>query len=395
MKLVKFLFLGIGVVFCLNLVLLSLSFHTNPTSLPRVNYFIAANYFNSEESLLYSLPQIEKLINYLYHDDNVFVSFFENGSQDTTKQLLADFQNRLRVPNSIVTCNLNATNNWGKDSILKETIAKKITIKNSAYRYRKMAQLRNIALEPLFTHKFKNQAPVKVVFLNDIFFKAEEILSLINTKNGDYDMVCPLDYFYLFYDVLATRDIEGYWFSGYYPYTRHKESQEALKKEEPFQVYSCWNGVAVMDAKPFTNHGVRFRGRNYQSTCECTQSECLLIAKDFREVGFNKIYINPSVKVSYEWKYYKLHNIPILSQLVNWWQSNWFELEKGRNQKGVGCSMPPYWEPESPSYYMNSTCSVPFNEKFPLRPWSSEDCDREQNYEVRAFERIKEVCDLY
>ena len=36
------------------------------------------------------------------------------------------------------------------------------------------------------------------------------------------------------------------------------------------------------------------------------ESECFLICKDYWEKGFNKIFINPNVKVAYEyWDYYR------------------------------------------------------------------------------------------
>lgn len=103
-----------------------------------------------------------------------------------------------------------------------------------------MAAIRNIALQPIYSHAFEHSDwPTKIVFLNDIYFTADDILKLIHARNGDFDVVCPLDFYGEFYDILVTRDIEGYWLSGKYPFTRHYSSQKALKNGDLFQVYSC------------------------------------------------------------------------------------------------------------------------------------------------------------
>ena len=275
------------------------------------NYFIAANYYNSEKSLSYSLPELKKLISYLNTGENVYMSVYENGSNDNTKGLLKDFEKDLEIPHKFVTCGSSGYGNWTVEKILGEKHINKLYKLKPYFRYQRMAAIRNRALEPLYTKPFSNGFPIKVIFLNDIYFHAEDLLKLVHTNNGDFDIACGLDFYYQFYDVLVTRDIEGYWFSGYYPFTRHPESQLALKENKPFRVMSCWNGVIVLDAKGFLDHGIAFRGRknNGESECECQQSECLLVCSDFFKAGMQKIFINPEVRVSYEWKYFMMHNL--------------------------------------------------------------------------------------
>jgi len=73
---------------------------------------------------------------------------------------------------------------------------------------------------------------------------------------------------------------------------------KAFKRLEPFQVYSSWNGLAVLDPKPFLPpYNIRFR-RGKQG--ECAASECSLIAADFWKVGFGRVQVIPSVQVSFQ-----------------------------------------------------------------------------------------------
>jgi hypothetical protein len=87
----------------------------------------------------------------------------------------------------------------------------------------------------------------------------------------------------------------------------------------PTPVYSCWNGVIVLNARPFlpaetleptTNtytppadkqaggHAVHFRnGRTSEG--ECAASECKLVARDFWGVGQKKWVLVPRVAVTY------------------------------------------------------------------------------------------------
>lgn len=54
-----------------------------------------------------------------------------------------------------------------------------------------------------------------------------------------------------------------------------------------------------MNPLPFRD--VSFRFRNYKGIIE---SECFMICQDYWKAGFNKILVNPNVKVAYEYWYY-------------------------------------------------------------------------------------------
>ena len=385
---IVYLLLGlISLLIILNYIFVS-NLSTPPVFTQDFNYFIAANYYNSEESLTYSLPELSKIINHLNRGDNLYLSIFENGSNDNTKHLLRSFQQSLSVPSRFQLCESAGYGNWTSEKLLGEQHINKLYKAKPLFRYQRMAALRNAALEPLFLHPFRNSLPTKILFLNDIFYQAADILALLHTNNGDYDAACGLDFHYQFYDILVTRDIEGYWFSGYYPFTRHRKSQAAVRNGEPFRVMSCWNGAIAINAEGIIANNIKFRGRRYDGgrECECSQSECVFLCVDLVKAGLGNIFINPRVRVAYEWKYFMMHTIPGVREVVNFVQSFFFEfgegsvynrdyrddedgegegevdmeveVEGGGSLARIGCHMPPYWEPDIPREYMYLNSSV-------------------------------------
>jgi alpha-1,3-mannosyltransferase len=79
--------------------------------------------------------------------------------------------------------------------------------------------------------------------------------------------------------------------------SKHQDSRKRWEAGKPFQVWSCWNGLAVLDARPFYE-GVRFR-RSEVDKNECSSSECSLLAKDFWSRGYGRAMVVPSVKIVY------------------------------------------------------------------------------------------------
>jgi len=72
----------------------------------------------------------------------------------------------------------------------------------------------------------------------------------------------------------------------------------AFKALQPFQVYSSWNALAVLDPRPFLPpHNLRFR-RGKAEEGECSGSECSLICQDYWSEGFGRVLVVPSVQVS-------------------------------------------------------------------------------------------------
>lgn len=123
------------------------------------------------------------------------------------------------------------------------------------------------------------------------------------------------------------RDIKGLSFSSWYPYVREPETQSLLRQEQPFPVYSCWNGAVTIHADILIANEIMLRAaRAYEdrspnpllsnakirqqlegtstsprlmsySSGGCAASECQLICKDLWSVGASRILMNPQVKV--------------------------------------------------------------------------------------------------
>jgi len=275
---------------------------------PESRVFIAMNQINSGIVLPSLLGELRTVISVLGHE-RVFVSAFASQSQDDTSAQLNEFRrwlDRNRVPNNIVVDGLveghsERPSNWN--------------------RIQWLSAVRNKAIDHLGEASSKiwsSSMPedIQVLFVNDVFVSAGEIFHLLATRGMDYDAVCGLDLHAFFYDNWVTRDRNGYSFSSYYPYVKDVESQESVRRGEPFPVNACWNGIAVLNAKPFLVNNVKFRWEdNFDGHLECAQSECYYVHKDFRDAGYGKIYINPQVRVAYEKRWYDFHHYSLLEPL--------------------------------------------------------------------------------
>ncbi|KAG6016694.1 hypothetical protein E4U54_000617 [Claviceps lovelessii] len=185
-------------------------------------------------------------------------------------------------------------------------------------RVARLAQLRNIALEPLTdfssdkqTHPHPNTT---VVFLNDVSICAEDILELVYQRRAlAADMTCAMDWTYVgndptFYDVWIARNLngdsffeippDGSWNSAWNLFWNAEETQTRFFNKVPFQVFSCWNGASAFTAQPLLDHAMRFRAAN-ETAGECQQGEPQLFCKDLWFNGYRKIAVVPSVNLEY------------------------------------------------------------------------------------------------
>ena len=88
------------------------------------------------------------------------------------------------------------------------------------------------------------------------FSQVDDILNLINTRDGDYAAACSMDYAKppAYYDTFALRDIEGYEaVTSTFPYFRSKISRDAMIAGQPVPVQSCWNGMGMLPFPPLTS----------------------------------------------------------------------------------------------------------------------------------------------
>ena len=144
-------------------------------------FYIASNLFNSERIL----PRYSEALLQFIEDvgpRNVYVSIYENDSQDRTPELLHALDAEL--------------DRRGVRRRIK-TVTKRKGFKNLK-RIRRLAYLRNEAMDPLWVElggRLDGRAFERVVFLNDILFDTETLHTLLGTHGGVFDQACAIDYY--------------------------------------------------------------------------------------------------------------------------------------------------------------------------------------------------------
>ena len=257
---------------------------------------ISMNLKDSASLLSNMLVQIRRL-NHILGYRKIYVSIYESSSTDGTNQMLEIISKSLHVsniPHSIVT----------HGSL----------VRGDRHRIDHLAELRNAALKPLFEKPFD-----RVVFINDVYFCAEDVILL--ALQDDADIACGLDFAKPdeFYDSWVARTMEGMPFRNFPPYIwtgavsinarNFKTYMKGLNNMHVVPIESnssipvgcCWNGLAVMRSEPFYN-GTRFR-RNFPG--ECGSCECSLLCNDFVGKGFNRFVVVTSVRVAYSPEVFK------------------------------------------------------------------------------------------
>ncbi|KAF4968293.1 hypothetical protein FSARC_4238 [Fusarium sarcochroum] len=180
-------------------------------------------------------------------------------------------------------------------------------------RIQKLAQLRNLALTPLYKEQVKVKEDTTVLFINDVSACAEDILELaLQRRSLNADMTCAMDWTYVgpdptFYDIWIARTIagdsffevgaDGNWNSAWNLFWNAPETRDRYSAQRPFQVFSCWNGATAFTAAPLL-HGLRFRDIHGDKE-ECFQGEPQLFCKDMWFRGYRKIAVVPSVNLEY------------------------------------------------------------------------------------------------
>ncbi|KAF7343885.1 Aminotran-5 domain-containing protein [Mycena venus] len=305
-------------------------------------YFIAANLYEYGAHLPVWTSQLSRLIRHL-GADNVFVSIYESNSRDRTKELLRAFEGQLKkagVRNRVVL---------DEDGRRREG-----WVSNGHERVQYMADMRNKALEPL-QEGLGGRRIDKIIFFNDVFFDWKSIIRLLDTKGGDFDLACGLDFDGIgLYDTWVIRDSCGQRTKEIWPYFSFDNvAVDSLRREEPVEVATCWNGVAVFDANWFLPPSPAMppsvppgNPLKFRADTPCPESECFLISYDMHVRTAPKrprIYVNPKVNVAYtphNWLYYgKLKHLSLtrpwrvvwedwIAHRMFWWVSDRFWLKK-------------------------------------------------------------------
>lgn len=122
-----------------------------------------------------------------------------------------------------------------------------------------------------------------------------------------------MDFSNIFYDRWVSIDLDGNSLIEKFPFFLNKEAQDLIINHKPVRVFSCWNGVIVFTASPLKYKRLQFRYKNNNkkskhkiNNCQKVdyESECTYFHIDLFNLGYTKKFINPNVRVTYNYKYF-------------------------------------------------------------------------------------------
>ncbi|KAJ6601178.1 cryptococcal mannosyltransferase 1-domain-containing protein [Mycena vulgaris] len=303
--------------------------------------FIAVMFNNNIEILPYWIKEFTKVIYYL-GTANVFISIVESNSWDGTAEMLDEWKGTL---DGMGVAHLIRTRD--------QTVPRPADMSAGSSRIEFLSATRNLALAPLVEHGGYDI----VLFSNDVLIEAESVVELLKTKDGEWDMVCGLDLArWGLYDAWVVRDRLGRLASSLWPYFLEDAGMQAVMEDEPAPVFTCWNGIVAFRADPILPIPLRTSGRlstsplphplpdthpaypqaasltpaltppigfRHSGERECYSSESFNFPYDLRrQFDMQRIYLNPRVINSYEWKYYVWYKWVTRHWVVVWWMKN-------------------------------------------------------------------------
>lgn len=243
--------------------------------------------------------------------ENVYVSILESGSWDESKAVLKELDDaleELKVSKRVIL-----SSSTHKDEMEKPIGEGWIDTSRGRKELRRipyLSRLRNEAMKPLAEETDKGQSYGRIVWINDVVFTPEDVIELLNTRDGDYAAACSLDFAKPpeYYDTFALRDLNGdEAATSTFPYFRSRSSREAMLRGMPVPVQSCWNGIVAFDAEPWTGiDKVEFRGiHDSLAAYHLEGSECCLVHADNPLTTSRGVWLNPNVRVGYNAKAYE------------------------------------------------------------------------------------------
>ncbi|KAI1847411.1 hypothetical protein JX265_005528 [Neoarthrinium moseri] len=257
------------------------------------------------------------LVDYL-GPENVHISAVESGSQEGTKDALIELQAGLDARGASNEISLGMTV-WEQldeiDTRPPPNAREPGWIWNAAedqFEMRRipyLSRVRNQAIAPLRRLEREGRRFDKVLWLNDVVFDAQDIQTLLDTRDGNYAAACSMDFKSspLYYDTFALRDDMGQKTASlHWPWFRSPKARASLLRSEPIEVTSCWNGIVVFDAAPYYNNPpLLFRGiEDSLADFHLEGSECCLIHADNYLSSEKGVWLNPNVRVGYNVKAY-------------------------------------------------------------------------------------------
>ncbi|PKS11687.1 hypothetical protein jhhlp_001675 [Lomentospora prolificans] len=257
-------------------------------------YFFALNLINVTPLLPRLMGSIVEVLRFL-GPHNCVISIVEGHSKDGTMEILEALGPEIRK--------LGASYHFLRSEITP----------NDGHRIARLAQLRNLALEPLLNNTASFVDNPTIIFLNDVAICSEDILELIHQRRHiGADMTCGMDWSHIkryptFYDVWVSRSITGNsffyidptdisWDHAHLLFFDDPESSQRYDDHRPVQVFACWNGGVVFGAQVLQN-GIRFRDGHEG---ECRMGEPTYFCRDLWKKGYGRIAVVPTVNLEYD-----------------------------------------------------------------------------------------------
>ncbi|KAL4786455.1 cryptococcal mannosyltransferase 1-domain-containing protein [Aspergillus varians] len=280
----------------------------------RQRIFIASALWNKERTLPGQWNEAVAELANVFGSDNLFVSVYESGSSDGTKQVLHKLDKTLEAT--------------GMQRIIKTVSPspddEALMSLNPAdpRRISYISRLRNKSLKPLYDLRDAGTFFDRILFLSDVVFTKEDVLALLNTNYGTYTAACSFDILKppSDSDALALRDADGYErVMQKWPFFRSSRSREAVEMMLPVPVRSCWDGMVFMGTEAiYSSRPIQFRGvHDSLAAKHIVASESCLIHADNIISRRRGVYLNPFVRVG--------HSIPAQSATYpsGHWISTW------------------------------------------------------------------------
>ncbi|KAL4862931.1 hypothetical protein BDV12DRAFT_35413 [Aspergillus spectabilis] len=259
----------------------------------RQRIYITSVQWNSERVLSKHWTDAVVELAHLFGPDNVYVSVYESGSSDGTKNALRELDealDRVGVQRSITISDTSS-----EDEASRTPDGQRHT----SY----FTRLRNDSLRPLFDLRDAGTFFDRILFLSDVVFTRDDILSLLNTNYGAYTAACSFDILKSpsKLDAFALRDADGYeHVMQKWPFFRSSTSRDAMKSMLPVPVRSCWGEIVFMHTEAFySTRPIRFRGvPDGLGAKHIKASECCLIHADNLLSKRRGVYLNPFVRIA-------------------------------------------------------------------------------------------------
>lgn len=276
------------------------------------DYLLIGSNWKDCERLAYDFfVQLMRLIEF-FGRDKVVVAIFESGSVDNTQALLKQLEAQLDL--------INVTN-----TIIVSEDATRVPAQD---RIEFLSAMRNEVLRVLReTSVVRKRKPNYMLFMNDIFFCAEDMMELaFQALLQNADIVSGLDFDPGgFYDTWVAKDMNGNHYNKEPFYTTDRVAANRIRLMNPTQCVCTWNGAVMLRAAPFLDHNLKYclkplitlfpndpryyamnkahpKSKLYE---ECSQSEMSQMCKDMINLGFTRFVIVPRVKVAYKFDTYE------------------------------------------------------------------------------------------